>query len=132
MLMIGAWTLSNAPPLPEQLEQAMVVARNQDRDFLADVAIREPEGHPKPVGDVTRERCLHILRVGCVQRVLDPHEEGSRLGVGRVLRSVENVRAPRSYKNDETVATIPGRSGQLMSRRDTLMSATHPIVRRQA
>ena len=82
-----------AAPAPEQVEQAMVVARGKHRGALRLVRVGEPPAHSQRLGHLIGKRVLEsgspLLQA--FQSELHPHEKGAALGVGRVLVGAEDV-----------------------------------------
>ena len=77
-------------PAPEQVGEAVVLARDHDRHPLAPARLGEVVLHLVGLGDLLREAPLQRLALGRGRRVEDhPHEEPP-LG-GRVLVDVDDV-----------------------------------------
>lgn len=80
-------------PAPEEVQEAMVVTRGEQRYALAFARVRETPIHSKrtadPLGEGMFERLTTIGQ--SLEPKLHPHEEGSALGIGRVLVGAENV-----------------------------------------
>ena len=89
-----------AAPAPEQVEQAVVVARREERRPLAR-GLRRRSATPSSNGSATRSANARSSSSRRSQQPLEPelhaHEERAALGVGRVLVGAEDVRvaAPR-------------------------------------
>src|SRR5581483_9923986 len=83
-----------AAPAPEEVEQAVLVARDEHRSALRTPVLEAPL-HPEPARDLVVERALELGRVGPLggEVELGPHEEGAALRVRRVLGGVDDVRA---------------------------------------
>ena len=81
------------PPAPEQVEQAVIFARGEQRDALALARVREAEVHRERLRDPLREGALQLLAalVQLLEPELHAHEEGAALGDGRVLVGAEDV-----------------------------------------
>jgi hypothetical protein len=85
-----------APVAPQQLGQAVVVARDEDRHPLAMLGVLEPPAAgPEPgahlLGELRLERVGRLLQP--VELELQPHEELAAVGVGGVLVGLEDVAA---------------------------------------
>ena len=81
---------------PEQVEQAVILARGHQRDPLSLVRVRDPPVHLKARGELA-ERSLEPVAVvlGLERRQPErhPHEEHPVLGMGRVLVGGDDVGA---------------------------------------
>ena len=84
-----------AAPAPQQVEQAVVLARDEDRDALAIGRVGDRPLHRERLGDLRRERPLQLgaAEVEPVEVERHAHEERPAGRVGRVLVGVEDVRA---------------------------------------
>ena len=82
-----------APVAPQQVDEAVVLAADQDRHPLRRVGVGQPPVHVEPVADLLRERAAERVEVALLERELHPHEELAALGVGRVLVGADDVRA---------------------------------------
>jgi hypothetical protein len=83
-----------APTPPQQVEQAMLVARGHDRHALRPVGGREAPVERQRPGDALGEAPLEAGDVvEPLERELHAHEEAPTLGVGRVLVGDRDVRA---------------------------------------
>jgi hypothetical protein len=82
-----------AAPAPEQVEQAVVVARREQREPLAPGRVGEAPLHRERPPDPLGERALQLLaaRLEPLEQELRPHEEAPALRVGRVLVGAEDV-----------------------------------------
>ena len=83
-----------AAPAPEQVEEAVVVARGEERHALALARVGEAPVHRERPADVarrTRARARRGARARLVEPELHAHEERAALGVGRVLVGAEDV-----------------------------------------
>ena len=76
-----------APPAPEQVEQAVVVFRGEERGALPPVGVGEAPVHGERLGDSLGEGALELVPPleQPLEAELHPHEEGSAFWIGRVL-----------------------------------------------
>ena len=108
-----------APAAPEEVQQAVVLARDQHRDALGAPGVVQAPLHREALGHLARERPREVLAER-VDGEGHAHEEGAALGIGRVLVGGDDVRVargqePRDRRDDA------GRSGQAMSSRASIV-----------
>ena len=111
-----------AAPAPEQVEQAVVVARDEQRDALALVRVREAPVHRERLGDALGEGALELVaalvaaaRARNSMRMKNVPPSGS-VEYWSELRMF----APVSARKPETAATIPAGRARDEQPRDVL------------
>jgi hypothetical protein len=99
-----------AAPAPQQVEQAVVLARHEHGDPLRPRGVGEPPVHPEALADLGSEG---VREVGVERREREghAHEERAALGVGRVLVGAHDVRvAGREEARDRGNDAVPVRA----------------------
>ena len=83
-----------ASPAPEQVEQAVLAPRNENRDAFAFAREDEPRVHREPLDDRGQLR-THPFSIAIESGEMELHsqEERSAFGIGRVLVGADDVRA---------------------------------------
>jgi hypothetical protein len=100
-----------APPAPEEIEQAVVLARDEHRDALGAPRVVQAPLHREGLGHRVREGLREVLaeRVGGEGHA---HEERAALGIGRVLVGGDDVGVARGQeardRRDDAVAVRAG------------------------
>ncbi len=80
------------PRTPEQVQQTVLLTRDQHGDATRLVRIGEPPIHAERLGDVRHEAPLEIVARAAFQTERHPHVERPALGLGRVLVRLDDVR----------------------------------------
>jgi hypothetical protein len=105
---VGLELVAAPAPAPEQVEQAVVLARREHRRALCLVRVGEAPVHLERLRHLCGEGAFEL--VPPLEQPLEPehhpHEERAALGVGRVLVGAEDVGVALG-ENPATVATIP-------------------------
>jgi hypothetical protein len=82
-----------APPrTPEQVQQTVLLTRDQHSDATRHVRIGKPPLHAEGLGDVRHEAPLEIVGRAAFPTEGHPHVERPARGLGRVLVRLDDVR----------------------------------------
>ena len=105
-------------PAPEQLDQTVVLARDENGDALALAPVADLPLHREAICDLGLEALLEALALlgEVIEEDLHPQVEPAPVG-SEEYWSEETMFAPSSKRKPDTAATMPGRSSQSISRR---------------
>ena len=126
-----------AAPAPQQVEQAVVVARHQHRDPLAPRGVPQPPGHAERLGDLQAEPLGEAVALLGGERELHAQEERAALGIGRVLVRADDVRPglvqeARDARDDARSVRAGDQQAQQRRRTPFTMSREAPANARTA
>jgi hypothetical protein len=116
-----------APVAPQQVDQAVVLARDEHGHPLGPVGVGQPPAHGEALAHVAAERLRQRVQLAAPERELHAHEELAALGIGRVLVGADDVGAGRGEEaGDRRDDAVPIWAGDQQA---AVQSAAEPMRR---